>query len=55
MKYLLFACLMIGVVYILIIGQSEHLDTEQSTDVRQTLCSDPDTAEFMNGTAHPCP
>lgn len=33
---------------------SQHLDTEQTPEVRDTLCSDPDTTELMNGTGHPC-
>ena len=32
----------------------QHLDTEQTPEVRDILCSDPETMELMNGTGHPC-
>lgn len=32
----------------------QRLDTEQTPEVRDTLCSDPETKELMNGTGHPC-
>lgn len=37
------------------IHEVQHLDTEQTPEVRDTLCSDPETAELMSGTGHPCP